>query len=255
MATSKPRIRRISDEPAWVLHGYDWSESSLILDVFTRHQGRVVLAAKGAKRPHSQLRPVLLPLQPITLSYTGESEVKNLRSADWQGGDLMPEGDALIAGLYLNELLMRLLPREDPHEALFDGYSQTVRTLTQSSDLPVSVVLRGFELMLLRAMGHLPELDRYTLTQQALEGPAVLTVESGLLSAPQQDKALPAQAWLLLHQALQREAPWSAVLAALATWDAAWRSALQHQLRQVLHYHCGVQQLHTRQLMIDLQTL
>ena len=255
MATNKPRIKRISDEPAWVLHGYDWSESSLILDVFTRHQGRVVLAAKGAKRPHSQFRPVLLPLQPITVSFTGDGEVKNLKSADWQGVDLMPQGEALLAGMYLNELLMRLLPREDPHEALFDGYGQTIRALAQPDELPVSVILRGFELMLLRAMGHLPELNRFTLTQQGLQGQAMLTVEAGLMAVPPHDKALPAQAWLVLQQALEHDSPWSAVLAALASWEAGWRSALQHQLRQVLHYHCGVQQLHTRQLMMDMHNL
>ena len=167
----------------------------------------------------------------------------------------MPQGDALIAGLYLNELLMRLLPREDPHEALFDGYGQTIKALSQSDELPIAVVLRGFELMLLRATGHLPELNRFTLSQREVQGQAVLTGESGLMASPPHDKALPAQAWLVLQQALEQTSAWSAVLAVLANWDASWRAALQHQLRQVLHYHCGVQQLHTRQLMMDLQNL
>ena len=58
-------VRRISHEPAYVLHRYDWSESSLILEVFTRHYGRIALVAKGAKKPSSNFRPVLLPLQPL----------------------------------------------------------------------------------------------------------------------------------------------------------------------------------------------
>lgn len=62
---------RVHDEPAFVLHRHDWSESSLILDVFSRQHGRVVLAAKGVKRPTSQFRPVLLPLQPLRLSWGG----------------------------------------------------------------------------------------------------------------------------------------------------------------------------------------
>ena len=67
---------RISDEPAYVLHRYDWSETSLILEVFTRQHGRVALVAKGAKRPSSSFRPVLLPLQPLAISYGGEWSVR-----------------------------------------------------------------------------------------------------------------------------------------------------------------------------------
>jgi len=95
--------KRISDEPAFVLHRYDWSETSLILDVFTRHHGRIALVAKGAKRPSSSFRPVLLPLQPLQLSYGGESEVRTLKSAEWLGGHVMPTGEALLSGYYLND--------------------------------------------------------------------------------------------------------------------------------------------------------
>lgn len=63
--------RRFTDEPAFVLHRYDWSESSLVLEVFTRHHGRIALVAKGVKRPTSQFRPVLLPLQPLQITWTG----------------------------------------------------------------------------------------------------------------------------------------------------------------------------------------
>ena len=68
--------QRISEEPAFVLHRYDWSESSLILEVFTRHHGRVALLAKGAKRPTSSFRPVLLPLQPLQLAFGGDAAGK-----------------------------------------------------------------------------------------------------------------------------------------------------------------------------------
>ncbi len=82
--------RRIAEEPAYVLHRYDWSESSLILDVFTRHYGRVALVAKGAKKPTSNFRPVLLPLQPLRVGYTvtaeGLGEVHPLKGAEWVGG-------------------------------------------------------------------------------------------------------------------------------------------------------------------------
>ena len=125
--------KRISDEPAFVLHSYDWSESSLILEVFCRHHGRVALVAKGAKKPSSNFRPVLLPLQPLLVTYTlggdGSAEVHTLKGAEWVGGHVMPTGGALLSGMYLNELLLRLLARDDPHPALFDAYAGVVRVL------------------------------------------------------------------------------------------------------------------------------
>ena len=106
--------RRFADEPAYVLHRYDWSESSLILEVFTRNHGRIALVAKGAKRPTSSFRPILLPMQPLHLAFGGDSEIRSLKSAEWQGGHVMPTGDALLSGYYLNELLLTLLARDDP---------------------------------------------------------------------------------------------------------------------------------------------
>jgi DNA repair protein RecO (recombination protein O) len=106
--------RRI-DEPGFVLHRYDWSESSLILEVFSRHHGRIALVAKGAKRPSSNFRPVLLPLQPLRLAFGGDAEIRTLKGAEWVGGQVMPTGDALLSGYYVNELVLRLLARDDPH--------------------------------------------------------------------------------------------------------------------------------------------
>ena len=111
------RTRRISDEPAFVLHRYDWSESSLILEVFTRHHGRIALVAKGAKKPSSNFRPVLLPLQPLRVAFGGDAEIRTLKGAEWVGGQVMPTGEALLSGYYLNELLLRLLARDDAASA------------------------------------------------------------------------------------------------------------------------------------------
>ena len=112
-----------------MLHRYDWSESSLILEIFTRHHGRIALVAKGAKRPSSNFRPVLLPLQPLQLTFGGDAEIRTLKGAEWMGGHVMPTGEALLSGYYLNELLLRLLARDDPHAALFDAYAGVVQVL------------------------------------------------------------------------------------------------------------------------------
>ena len=150
MATSDIK-RRFTHEPALVLHRYDWSESSLILEVFTRQHGRVALVAKGAKKPSSNFRPVLLPLQPLSLTWTqstaaGANDIHTLKGAEWVGGHIMPTGDALLAGIYLNELLLRLLAREDPHPALFDTYRGVVRVLASAHGEALEPVLRAFEL-------------------------------------------------------------------------------------------------------------
>ena len=164
--------KRITDEPAYVLHRYDWSESSLILEVFTRTYGRVALVARGAKKPSSSFRPILLPLQPLHVAFGGDAEIRTLKSAEWQGGHVMPTGDALLSGYYLNELLMRLLARDDPHPVLFDAYAATVQLLANQSIDTLEVALRAFELRLLRNIGLLPVLDAQTATLSALE-PAV----------------------------------------------------------------------------------
>ena len=161
-------IVRISDEPAYVLHRYDWSESSLILEVFTRHHGRIALVAKGAKKPSSAFRPVLLPLQPLQVSYGGDADIRTLKAVEWVGGHVMPTGEALLSGYYLNELLLRLLARDDPHARLFDAYAATVRVMATEPAELLQACLRVFELLLLREIGLLPSLDCQTLTLAAL---------------------------------------------------------------------------------------
>ena len=256
LATSRSTAQRVLDEPAFVLHHYDWSESSLILEVFTRHLGRVALVAKGAKRPTSQLRAVLLPLQPIAVSFGGEGEIRTLKNAEWAGGHVMPTGDALLSGYYLNELLMRLLARDDPHATVFDMYQQTVKVLASGLDNATAPLLRAFELLLLQDIGFLPDLSIQTLTLQPLlaDKKYSLQAETGLGTATQTPGLLGEQ-WLQLQQALQTENALMALLRACAQWPGEDRAALQTQLRNLLHYHCGVNSLRTRQVMMELQAL
>lgn len=246
--------KRISDEPAFVLHRYDWSETSLILEVFTRHHGRIALVAKGAKRPSSSFRPVLLPLQPLQLNYGGEAEIRTLKSAEWMGGHVMPTGESLLSGYYLNELLLQLLARDDPHPILFDVYTNVVRVLASEHDEVLEAALRTFELLLLREIGLLPRLDHQTLTLAPLAADARYTLvpEGGLRARSEADRAsLSGAQWLAVQQALETGAPFTDTLRACA----AVMNELKPQLRALLHYHCGVATLRTRQMMVDLQSL
>ena len=243
---------------AYVLHRYDWSESSLILDVFTRDQGRLAVAAKGAKRPYSQLRSVLLPFQRLHLvlgrlpAGANASEVQTLRSAEWAGGPAMLTGAALLSGFYLNELLMKLLARHDPHGALFDAYAQTLPSLSSTDDLVVEAALRAFELRLLKEMGVLPDLSHVTLTQQAVQQNQRYTLlpEAGVGAPRAAEADVAGDTLVVLEAALQHGS-----LAALQQGCQRALPALKAQLRGLLLYHLGSASLRTRQVMMDLQGL
>lgn len=248
---------RATHEPAYVLHRYDWSESSLILETFTRHHGRIALVAKGAKRPSSNFRPVLLPLQPLQLNFSGDAEIRTLKGAEWMGGHVMPTGEALLSGYYVNELLLRLLARDDPHEALFDAYAAVVQVLAGdhagAQAATQSAALRAFELLLLREVGFLPALNAQTLTLAPLTpgDRYALVPEAGLREAFDDEAALQGADWLMLQAALDDRAPFASTLRACAGVNGALRT----QLRALLNYHCGVATLRTRQMMRDLQAL
>ena len=239
-----------------MLHQYDWSESSLIVDLFTRDAGRVAVAAKGAKRPTSSLRAVLMPFQRINVSFgrgardESASDIRNLRGAEWGGGVPTVGGEALLSGFYLNELLLKLLAREDPHPALWDAYAATLPHLGGDAE---SAALRAFELVLLAETGHLPDLARTTSTQQALDPVRryLLRPEAGLIDVRNGDDAAIGGAHFIALQA--------AVAARnLDDLRAACRpvsQALRRQLRHWIAYHLGGAPLRTREVMLDLQPL
>lgn len=149
-----------------MLHTYPYKETSLIVEAFTRRHGRVALLARGARRPRSAMRGMLLSFQPLQLAWSGSGELATLIRAEW-GGALNPPagrlgGRALMSAFYVNELVLRLLPREDPHEALFDQYAATIAALSAGEG--VAALLRGFEKRLLAELGYAPVLDREALT-------------------------------------------------------------------------------------------
>ncbi len=145
-----------TEDTAFLLHTVPYRETSLVVDLLTRGHGRVAAIAKGAKRRNSALRAMLLQFQPLTVAYVGRNELRNLVGAEWTGGQPAPQGDALICAFYMNELLVRLLPREDPHPALFDGYAAALTALTAGA--PIDETLRRFEWLLLREAGYAPDL-------------------------------------------------------------------------------------------------
>ena len=149
--------KRVDGQAAYVLHLHPYSETSLVVDVFTRDHGRVPLLARGARRPRSAMRGMLMSFQPLELGWFGGGEVKTLAKAEWLGGMPLLGGRCLLLGYYLNELLLKMLPREDAHGALFDAYASALRALAEGgADAPE---LRRFEKTLLKELGYGLTLD------------------------------------------------------------------------------------------------
>ena len=158
MSEQRPRERTGDHQEAYILHAHPYRETSLLLDVYTRVAGRMTLVARGARRPRSAMRGVLLSFQPVLLGWYGKGEVRTLTRAEWVGGQPLLQGEALLCGFYLNELLLRLLPREDPHEALFERYREALRGF--ASGRATGPILRAFEKVLLREIGYALVLER-----------------------------------------------------------------------------------------------
>ncbi|WP_413470621.1 DNA repair protein RecO [Undibacterium rugosum] len=242
-ASSATRERKILQQPGFVLHARPYKETSLIVDVLTRDFGRIALVAKGAKRPHSQLRSVLQTFQPLNLSWMGKAELKTLTSADWVGGMLPLEKSALVCGFYLNELIIKFLLKDEPHPALFDQYVATINQLAHGESAPV--VLRQFELVLLRQSGLLG--DIHLCTEQR----AVVQPELHYVLDPQAGTrpARPGDHFPVLN---------GACLLAMADGDYSLpETQFQSKMlmRFLLSHHLHGAVLSTRQLLIDLQNL
>lgn len=233
--------QRIQDEPAFVLHSYPFRETSLILEVFSRHHGRVPLVARGARRPRSVLRGVLMSFQPLQLSWFGKHELRTLHAAEWQGGQPQLAGTALMCGFYLNELLLNLLARDDVHETLFDDYRDTLLRLAQEQDH--ALTLRCFEKRLLQQLGY-----GLTLTHEAGGRPIEpdRTYRYILERGAVPDEAAIAGGLSIRGRTLLD-------MAADDYRDATSARQSKQLIRLLLDHYLDGRTLHTREVMRDLQ--
>ena len=153
-------LSKKEDQPIYILHTYPFKETSLIVEILSKEFGRIAFTAKGARRPRSSLRGMLLPFQSLQATWSGRQELKTLHNIEWSNAFLTIEGDALVCGFYLNELIMRLVPKDDPYPKLYDFYNNTIQELTSNKFL--SVTLRRFELRLLQELGYQVPLNKDT---------------------------------------------------------------------------------------------
>lgn len=250
----------------YVLHTYPYRETSLILQVWTEKHGRLGLVAKGARRPKSASRSVLIPFQPLALDWFGRGELRTLKTAEPAAPATPLGGRSLLSAFYLNELLLKLTTRDDPHEGLFaayDGAITALRAISRASVIPaeagiqpgrgrqdeVEPVLRRFELRLLQELGYAVELTREATTHAPIvaEREYLYVVERGPVPAPDEGR-VPANAVRLSGLTLID-------LDRGRLEDAATIAQAKQLMRLLINHSLNGQELATRAMVRDLQRL
>lgn len=234
---------RVAQQPGFVLHTYPYKETSLIVEVMTRDFGRLALVAKGAKRPHSKLRSVLQTFQPLVISWSGKSEIRTMTAAEWIGGMLPLEKSALLCGFYLNELMIKFCVRDQANRVLFDQYVATLNQLAHNES--AAIVLRRFEVALLRQSGLLGDLHLCSTTRELVlaEHEYVLDPIAGvqLAGADEHNPHVLGRTLLDMQEDDYR--------------DVVTQNQSKQLMRYLLNFHLNGQTLKTRQILLDLHKL
>ena len=252
-------------DKGYVLHSYPYRETSLILQMWTEKHGRLGLVAKGARRPKSASRSVLVPFQPLSLDWFGRGELRTLKTAEPAAPATPLGGSSLLSAFYLNELTLKLTTRDDPHEGLFAAYDAAIaslRAITRAAPRAATVaaeptaqpardiepVLRRFELALLQELGYAVELVREARTHAPIDAEREYwyVAEKGPVAAAEGEN--PANAVRLRGRTL--------IDLARGSFDDPATAAQSKQLmRLLIHHSLNGQQLATRVLVRDLLRL
>ena len=218
-------MKASAHSPAWLLHRHPFRNTSLILDLFLPEHGRVGVVARGGRK-----NPLLAPFRPLWVELkAGGGELFTLRQAEPRGPAMPLAGHALYCGFYINELLVRLLHRDDPHPDLWPAYQRTLAGL--AGDTPLDISLRRFEMVLLEDIGYGLVLD-HDVDGQPLDPDGLYrwVPEQGLMIDPQ---GYPGERLLAL---------------AADHWSAEVRRIAKPLLREALESHLGGRPLRSREL-------
>lgn len=242
---------------AFVLHTYPYRETSLIVEAFTATHGRLVLVAKGAKRPHGALRGLLHPFQALTLNWFGKAEMKTLKTAEQER--ILPQlsGASLLSAFYMNELLLKLTQREDPHEALFAAYGYAVGMLadhsaTKNGVREIAGILRQFEVVLLKELGYALQLAEEADTHLPLDAGReyVYLVERGPVDARRTAREPDP---FIGGDALQLSGKTLIDMANNDYADPQTQSQSKQLMRKLVNHLLGDKVLHTRTLIREMK--
>ena len=215
-----------------------------MVETFTRNFGRVGLVARGARRPRSAMRGLMMAFQPLLLSWAGKSELRTLHKAEWLGGVPQLQGLGLMCGFYLNELLLKFLTREDPHDALYGIYEEAIAALAREPE--PAAVLRRFEKHLLKELGYALVLDHEADSGKPIDPGKRYTyvIERGPV---QLDRGMQAQLEISGRTLIELEGDNFA--------DATTLAQSKQLMRFLVNHYLGNQELHTRQLLREMQQI
>lgn len=235
---------RIQQQPVFIIHHHDYSETSLLLELLTRDYGRVGVIAKGARRSRSGKRALLNPFSPLLLSWSGRGELGVVTEIESNGLPLGLKGESIYCGFYLNELMLRLLHRHDAHEALFNGYQRCLQTLQtgQVND----AALRAFEVLMLQELGYGLVLDHNTADNMTIQPD--LRYEYIADSGPR-----PLNAGEVAVRGVEVHGTTLLALAAGDMGEADTLRELKILMRYVLKRHLGDRPLNSRKLMQSMK--
>ena len=235
--------QRVQQQPAFLLHHRAFRDSSLLLDVFSEDHGKLALVARGARGQKSRLRGLLRPFMPLRLAWVMRTDLGTLTGAELDGQPLTLTGDALMSGFYANELVLQLLHRHDAQPELFSAYRQTVHALAATADIGESaVVLRKFEIEMLRLLGYAVNLDHEAGSSNPLnpDGYYEFRVEQGPVPVRREEGAMVFSGVQLI------------AIGAQHFDDNDVLRAAGRLLRSVIAFHLGGKELKTRKVLVDL---
>ncbi len=237
-------------EPAYVLHQRPYRDTSLLLEVFSPNHGRLGLVARGIRGKGGQRRALLQSFVPLTLSWSGRGELATLTDVEAAGAAHALAGQVLLSGFYLNELVLHLLQRHDPHPELFEYYRYTLEQLSGIRESHhgarrLQVSLRLFEKQLLQEIGYGLVLEYEVERGEAIEPEGVYRFVLGQGPVAAQAGAEPAPPLFKGSSLL--------ALAAQHLDEAQALKDAKRLTRLVLDYYLAGRKLHSRRLLLDLQ--
>ena len=268
-------VRHIGEvSQGFVLHSYPYSETSLILEAFTRTHGRIVFMAKGAKRPASAMKSVLNPFQQLRFNWFGQADMKTLKTAEHERIFPQLRGATLMSAFYMNELLLKLTHREEAHDHLFDAYEQALARLSgvdagfyghaapthSPHDVrAIAGVLRRFEISLLQEIGYALSLTEEAETRAPIraDGRYDYVFEHGPVAysaASPASSSSSSSGQTNQRDGLQLMGKTLLDMAAGEFTDPVTQSQSKQLMRRAINHVLGDKTLHTRQLIRDLQT-
>lgn len=229
---------RIELEPAFILHRWPYRNTSLIVEFFTEKYGRFAAVARSARGPQSRYKGILMPFTPMLVSWSGKHELKILNHAELAGAPCPLDDQALLCGFYLNELLMRLLEREEAYAHLFSFYQKTLGALLNR--LNIESALRCFEKQLLHELGYGIPIYADAETEMPIEADAHYRYipENGFIRCEELEDTMVFSGKCLI--ALQRE-----------QFDEAYLlKEAKYLMRLALSRHLGKKPLKSRELLV-----